>query len=66
MKIIKTILNVLHTIYCMICFCALDTPALFRWDWYWWIVYYVATMPLFIYGIIRLIKEFREEQEVEE
>ena len=66
MKVIKTILNALHLIYCMIYFCAIDTPALLRWEWYWWIVFYVATMPLFIWGIIRLIKESKKEQEEKE
>lgn len=63
MKVIKIILNILHTIYCIIYFCSLDLPFLAKWEWYWTILYYILTLPLFIWGMYRLSKELRKDWE---
>lgn len=61
MELIKIILNILHTLYCIIYFCFLDSPFLAKWEWYWTILYYILTLPLFIWGIYRLNKEINKE-----
>ena len=67
MKVLKVMLNVLHFIYCAVYITTLDLPFMFGWEWYWKIVYYVATTPLFIWGIKRLIDEVYEiEEEIED
>ena len=63
MKVIKIILNILHTLYCIIYFCSLDLPFLAKWEWYWTILYYILTLPLFIWGMYRLSKELRKDWE---
>lgn len=65
-KALTITLNILHFLYCVICFCALDTPLLFKWEWYYAILYYVLTLPLFIWGIIRFRNDLLEEQEEQE